>query len=157
MPLEVACRICIGAELSGQLSPLEDYEREVTWIEHDLESANERFRTHQKALACLTQDKALLDEQVSQDTKTRAQRSEDRRAQVEALKTAKFTCRQIMQDISRAMPAAALHSDSRRLCTQSELKAQIKRLQEVAILFPCPSPFQQSFSATLADFVLITH
>lgn len=137
MPLDVACRICIGAELSGQLSALEDYEREVAWIEHDLESANERYRTHQKAVACLTQDKALLEEQVSEDTKTRAQRSEDRRAQIEALKTAKFTCRQVMQDIARAMPAAALHGDSRALCTQSELKAQIKRLQEVTILFPC--------------------
>ncbi len=136
MPIDVACRICIGAELSGQLSPLEDYEREIAWIEHDLDSANERFKSHQKALSSLTQDKALLDEQVSEETKTRMQKSEKRKMQIEALKAAKFNCRQLMLDISRSMPAAALQGDAYRLCAQSDLKAQIKRLQEVA----APSP-----------------
>ena len=131
MPIDVACCICIGAELSGKLSPLEDYEREIAWIEHDLESANERFKCCQKALACLTQDKALLDEQVSEEINTRIQRSEERKTQIEALKTAKFNCRQLMFEISRSMPAAALQGDARRLCTQSDLKAQIKKLQEV--------------------------
>jgi hypothetical protein len=64
MPSDVAGRICIGAEFSGQLSPLEDYEREMAWIQHDLASADERYKRHQKELSCLTQDKALLDEQV---------------------------------------------------------------------------------------------
>jgi hypothetical protein len=64
MPGDVAGRICIGAEFSGQLSSLEDYEREMAWIQHDLSGAEERYKRHQKELSCLTQDKALLDEQV---------------------------------------------------------------------------------------------
>jgi ABC-type iron transport system FetAB ATPase subunit len=131
MPIDVACRICIGAELSGKLSPLEDYDREITWIEHDLAGATERLERYRKELSCLTQDKAVLDEQVSEEMKSRQQRSEERKAQIEALKTAKFNCRQLMLEIMRNMPAAALQGDAHRFCTQSDLKAQIKRLQEV--------------------------
>ena len=155
MPGDVAGRICIGAEFSGQLSPLEDYEREMAWIHHDLAGAEERYKRHQKELSCLTQDKALLDEQVqslfllldfgsliplvqvNEETRSRLQRSEERKAQIESLKAAKFNCRRLMLEISRAMPAAALQGDAYRLCAQSDLKAQIKRLQEVGA--PCPT------------------
>lgn len=131
MPIDVACRICIGAELSGKLSSLEDYDRERTWIEHDLAGATERLERHRRELSSLTQDKALLEEQVTEEMKSRQQRSEEHKAQIEALKTAKFNCRRLMLDIMRNMPAAALQGDAHRFCTQFDLKAQIKRLQEV--------------------------
>jgi hypothetical protein len=132
MPTDIACRICIGAELSGKLSPLEDYDREITWIEHDLAGATEKLERYRKELISLTQDKSLLEEQVTEDMKSRHQRGEERKAQIEALKTAKINCRQIMSDIMRNMPAAALQGDAHRFCTQADLKAQIKRLQEVS-------------------------
>jgi chromosome segregation ATPase len=131
MPIDVACRICIGAELSGKLSPLEDYEREIAWIQHDLDGAREQLARLQKNLACLTQDKALLDQQISEEIKSRDSRSEERKLRIEALKAAKYSCRQVMMDVFRNMPAAALQGDAHRFCTQSDLKAQIKRLQEV--------------------------
>lgn len=72
--------------------------------------------------------------QVNEETRSRLQRSEERKAQIESLKAAKFNCRRLMLEISRSMPAAALPGDAYRLCAQSDLKAQIKRLQEVAAL-----------------------
>ena len=132
MPIEVACRICIGAELSGKLSPCEDYEREASWIDSNLDAAQERLDHHQRELACLTQDKALLDQQVSEELKSRDQKIEERKAQIETLKAARSDCRQLMLEISRQMPAAALQGDGQRYCTPSDLKAQIKRLQEVS-------------------------
>ena len=134
MPIEVACRICIGAELSGKLSPCEDFEREADWIQSDLANAQERLDHHQRELGCLTQDKALLDQRVSEELKSRDQRIEERKAQIEALKASRSECRQIMLDISRHMPAAALQGDGHRYCTQADLKAQIKRLQEASLL-----------------------
>lgn len=138
MPIEVACRICIGAEFSGKLSPLEDYDREITWIEHDLAGATERLERHRKELFSLTQDKALLEEQVTEEMKSRHQRDEERKSQIEALKAAKFNCRRIMLDILRNLPAAALQGETHRYCTQSDLKAQIKRLQEVSMFTHLP-------------------
>jgi hypothetical protein len=73
---------------------------------------------------------------VNEETRSRLQRSEERKAQIESLKAAKFTCRRLMLEISRSMPAAALQGDAYRLCAQSDLKAQIKRLQEVAAHCP---------------------
>jgi hypothetical protein len=78
---------------------------------------------------------------VNEETRSRLQRSEERKAQIEALKAAKFNCRRLMLEISRSMPAAALQGDAYRLCTQSDLKAQIKRLQEVGAYHTTTFPY----------------